>query len=80
MSDGFHPQCKFCGKKFYVDNQDRLLNKQKFYHKDNRDQIIDYQKKHKKQNRDQLIDYHRKHNNENRAKKKILEKIEEKLI
>ena len=39
MSDGFNPQCKFCTKKNYVDNQDRLLNKQKLYDKENRDKI-----------------------------------------
>ena len=38
-SDGFHPQCKFCIKEYYVDNKDRLLNKQKFYNKENRDKI-----------------------------------------
>ena len=29
MSDGFNPRCKFCRKKYYVDNQDRLLKKNK---------------------------------------------------
>ena len=24
MSDGFNPQCKFCRKKFYLDNRGRL--------------------------------------------------------
>ena len=38
MSDGFNPQCKLCTKK-YIDNQDRLLNKQKLYEKQNRDKI-----------------------------------------
>ena len=39
MSDGFNPQRKFCTKKYYVDKQDRLLNKQKLYDKENRDKI-----------------------------------------
>ena len=39
MSDGFNPQCKLCTKKYYVDNQDRLLNKQKLYDKENRDKM-----------------------------------------
>ena len=38
-SDGFQPQCKVCAKKYYVDNQDRILNKQKTYNKENRDKI-----------------------------------------
>ena len=37
MGDGFNPQSKFCTKKCYIDNQDRLLNKQKLYDKQNRD-------------------------------------------
>ena len=39
MSDGFNQQCKFCTKVYYVDNQDRLLDKQKLYDKQNRDKI-----------------------------------------
>ena len=39
VSAGFNPQCKFCAKKYYVDNQDRLLNIQKLYNKENRDKI-----------------------------------------
>ena len=39
MSDGFNPQCKLCTKKYYVENQDRLLKKQKLYYKQNRDKI-----------------------------------------
>ena len=39
ISDGFQSQCKFCTKRHYVDNQDRLLNKQKFYDKENGDKI-----------------------------------------
>ena len=35
-SDGFHPQCKFCIKEFYVDNKNRLLNKQNLYNEQNR--------------------------------------------
>ena len=37
MSDGFIAQCKFCTKKYNVDNQDRLLKKQKLCDKGNRD-------------------------------------------
>ena len=39
MRDGFSPQCKFCTKNLDIDNQDRLLNKQKIYNKQNRDKI-----------------------------------------
>ena len=41
--DGLQSQCKFCvndyNKNYYVDNKDRLLNKQKLYVKQNRNQI-----------------------------------------
>ena len=39
MSEEFNPQCKFCTKNYYVDNQDRLLNNQKLHDKENRDKI-----------------------------------------
>ena len=54
MNDGFQPYCISCVKqkqkqnyvenpdekrKYHLDNQDRLLNKQKIYNKVNRDQI-----------------------------------------
>ena len=38
-NDGFQLKCKFCTKKYYVDNQDLLLNKQKLYNKQNREKI-----------------------------------------
>ena len=39
MRDGFEPQCKFCTKKYYLDNQDRLVSNQRLYDKQNRDEI-----------------------------------------
>ena len=39
MSDEFNPHCKFCTKNYYVDNQNRFLNKQKIYYKLNLDKI-----------------------------------------
>ena len=43
MSDGLQSQCKFCvivyNKNYYVDNKDRLLNKQKLYDKKSRDKV-----------------------------------------
>ena len=44
-SDEFDPQCKFCIKKFYVGNRDRLLNKQKFFDEENSDRRKEYQLK-----------------------------------
>ena len=41
MSDGFYPQCKFCAKKYYNENRDRV----KQYYLDNRDRIKEYQLK-----------------------------------
>ena len=51
-NDGFHPQCKFCRNEYYVDNKNRILNKQKFYNKENRDELNDYQKNYYLDNRD----------------------------
>ena len=53
MIDGSSPQCKFRRKKYYVENQDRLLNKQKFYNKENRDHTKEYQLK----NHDKIKNY-----------------------
>ena len=39
MSEGFDPQCNFCTKKNYVDDQDGLLNKQSLYDKENSDKV-----------------------------------------
>ena len=39
MIDGFKPPCKFCTKKYYIDNQDRLVSNQRLYDKQNRDKI-----------------------------------------
>ena len=39
MSDGFKPQCKFCTRKYFLDNQDRLVSNQRLYDKQNRDKI-----------------------------------------
>ena len=33
--DGYRPSCKFCCKKCYYDNQNRILNNQKIYNKNN---------------------------------------------
>ena len=46
ISDGLHPQCIFCSKKYYNENRDEV----KQYYLNNRDRIKDYQLK----NRDQI--------------------------
>ena len=58
-------------RKYYLDNQYRLLNKQKVYSKENRDQIKEYQKKYYLDNRDQLIEYKKHYFQQN--KNKIIE-------
>ena len=60
-NDGFHPQCKICRKENYVDNKNRLLNKQKFYINENRDQLLEYQKKYYLDNRDKIIEYRKRY-------------------
>ena len=83
MKDGLQPSCVPCVKqiqkqyynenpdkrrKYYLENRDRLLNKQKFYIKDNRDQIKEYQKKYYLDNRDQLIEYKKQYFQQNKIK------------
>ena len=57
MSDGFNPQCIFCTKKSYVDNQDRLLNKQKLYDKQNREKVNTRWKEYIRKRRDSDLDF-----------------------
>ena len=54
MSDGFKPQCKFCTKKCYVDNQDRLVSNQKTNDHKNRDKIHTRMDDYYLQNRDRI--------------------------
>ena len=49
--DGLDNQCRLCWKHYYVDNKNRLLNKQKFYNKEDRDRIKEYKLK----NHDKII-------------------------
>ena len=53
MSDGFNPQCKFCTKKYYVDNRER----KKEYYLDNRDRLLYNQKIYNEENRDRINEY-----------------------
>ena len=39
MSDGFKLQCIFCTKKYFLDNQDRLVSNQRLYDKQNFDKV-----------------------------------------
>ena len=57
MSDGFDPECIFCTKKYYVDNQDRLLNKQKISDKKNCDKITTRLKEYFRKRRDSDLDF-----------------------
>ena len=41
MSDGLHPQGKFCAMKYYIENRDKV----KQYYLDNRDRIKEDQLK-----------------------------------
>ena len=55
-------------KKYYLDNQDRLLNKQKLYNKENRDQLKEYQNKYYLDNCDQICEYKKQYFQRNRNK------------
>ena len=56
-NDGLFPQCNFCVKKYYIDNQDRLLYKQKLYDKRNRDKINTRLKEYFRKRRDSDLDF-----------------------
>ena len=47
-NDGYRPSCKFCCKKYYYDNQDRILNNHKICNKNNRSKINAYERLKKK--------------------------------
>ena len=46
--DGYRPHCKICCKKYYHDNQNRILINQKNYKKQNREKINIYEKNKRK--------------------------------
>ena len=56
MSDGLHPQCKLCAKKFYNENRDTV----KQYCLDNRDRMKEYQLKDHDQINTRMSEYIKK--------------------
>ena len=64
-SDGLVSQCKFCSKKNYVDNQDRLVSKQGIYDHNNRDKIHTRMNEYCLQNRDRIINRNKDYQLEN---------------
>ena len=73
-SDGFHPQCNFWMKQYYVDNKNRLLNKRKFYNKENRDRIKEYQLKNHDKIKDKINNFFIKNKNKFNESLKLYEK------
>ena len=71
MSDRFEPQCKFCTKKYYVDNQDRLVSNQKIYDHKNCDKIHTRMNDYYLQNRDRIKENQLKIYDRIMAQKKI---------
>ena len=67
MSDGFKPQCKFCTKKYYLDNRER----KKEYYLDNRDRLQNKQNFFIKQNSNRIKEYRLKYHNKIMALKNI---------
>ena len=55
MSDGLHPRCMFCSKKYYNENRDRLVSNQRLYDQQNRDKINTRVKDYYLQNRDKIM-------------------------
>ena len=43
-NDGYRPSCKICSKKYYYNNQTRILNDKKTYNKNNRSKINTYER------------------------------------
>ena len=43
-NDGYRPSCNFCCKKYYYDNQNRILSNHKIYKKNNRSKINAYER------------------------------------
>ena len=52
-SDGLHPQCISCSKKYYNENRDRV----KQYYLDNRDRIKEYGLKNRNQINTRMNEY-----------------------
>ena len=43
-NDGYRSCCKFCSKKYYYNNQTRIINNHKKYNKNNRSKINAYER------------------------------------
>ena len=59
MNDCLQPRCKFCCKKYYLENCDRLINNQNLYAKQNRNKISTRMNEYfkKKQNKTIRFDF-----------------------
>ena len=75
MSDGYKTQCKFCIKKCYVDNQDRLVSNQRLYDRENCDKINTRMNDYYLQNRDRIKEHQLKNYDKIIAPKKIYSNI-----
>ena len=69
--DGLFSQCKFCTKKYYVDNQNRLVSNQRLYDLKNRDKIHTRMKDYYLQNRDRIKEYKIKNHDKIKTQKRI---------
>ena len=47
-NDGYRPSCQICSKKYYYNNQTRILNDKKIYNKENRSKINAYERQKRK--------------------------------
>ena len=75
--DGFHIKCKSCVQKYYQENKEKRLEKQKKYYIENKELIKKRVKKYRQENKEIIKETKRKHYKKNKERinnsnKKIL--------
>ena len=69
---GYKTRCKECGKKYYNENKENILEKRKKYYNDNKEEVLEKCKKYREEHKEEINKKKKQHYNEH--KEEILEK------
>ena len=69
---GYRPDCKICNRKikkrYYKDNKNEILVKNKYYRQENKEKIAEYQKQYAEKNKEKIQEYKKVYYEENKEK------------
>lgn len=75
--DGKRSSCKICTNSYYIQNRERLLEKQKKYAENNKDKIAEYKKQYREYNRISIKKKFKKYSEKINARRREFYKTEE---